>query len=241
MGIDALALWDGFPVERAPRPLELMDSTIGPGRLPQLEHRKQVLGARRVVSEVELPAGLLEQLQPEYPSDREPVRVTSVRRVWPEFRTDRGHRPLPAYRLDLAGEQWPPGQAPSPKLEGVGFGAMHVLDPWTEARLWWPERLSARRRGGSPGMSAAVLMDGERTVRMSVPGMLPSYGEMRVRAVHESRTAAVVEIEAHVYNPAAGMPLALVGHLVTLRLERALGARVLVLADGVPVQVMSAG
>jgi hypothetical protein len=119
---EALALGDEFPVRREPRPIVLMDAAIGPGQLPRIEDRERVLGARPVVSDVALPPGMLERLQPAHPDDSEPVRVTKMQFVWPEFRTDRGHRPLPAYRrtgLSLRsehrGREWAVGSAPCPR------------------------------------------------------------------------------------------------------------------------------
>ncbi len=230
-------MWDGFPVggEGRARAIVLMDCAVGAGGLPRVEHRERVLGRRPVVSEVELPAGVLERLQPALAGrDAEPVRVVSVRRVSPEFRTDRGHRPLPAWRIEFA-------VAGRRTRVGGGASALLVLEPWSEERLWWPEGLSRRWLGGSPGLSPGVVMDRGRTVRMVVSGPLPSYAEVRVRAVHESRTAVLVEIEEVPYRPGSPMPLAAVGRLVVFRLREALGARVLVQAGGVPVEVISVG
>ncbi|MET7284208.1 hypothetical protein ABZS29_38600 [Kribbella sp. NPDC005582] len=123
---EVLRLWDGFPVGAGARPIVLMDCAVGPGGLPRVEHREQVLRGRPVVSEVELPAGMLERLQPEHAAGQaEPARVVAVRRVYPEFRTDRGHRPLPAWHLEL--------EVPDHQR---GAGRLQVLDAWTEARLW---------------------------------------------------------------------------------------------------------
>ncbi|MFF1822718.1 hypothetical protein ACFVWG_35790 [Kribbella sp. NPDC058245] len=231
---EALALWDEFPVRREPRPIVLMDAAIGPGQLPRIEDRERVLGVRPVVSDVELPPGLLDRLQPMHPDDSDPVRVTKVRLVSPEFRTDRGHRPLPAYRLELA-ERVPRTRA------GGGAVTLLMLDAWTESRMWWPEGLSTRWRGGSPGMSASMLMDGGRTIRLLFGGSLPSYAAVRVRAVHESSTAVLVEIEEVPYRPGSPVPLALAGRMVVVRLPRPLGGRVLVHAGGLPVEVTAAG
>ena len=232
----ALGLWDGFPLGVGARPIVLMDSAIGPGRLPRVEDRERVLGGRPVVSEVELPAGVLERLQPE-PGPRrdlEPVRVVGVRQVYPEFRTDRGHRPLPAWRVEFA-------VAERRTRVGGGSSTLLVLSDWAEERSWWPAGLSRRWLGGEPGMSAAVLTDRGRTVRMVVGGALPGCTEVLVWAVHESRTAVLVEIEEVDLHPGAPMPLAMVGRPVAFRLREELGARVLVRADGVPIEVVPAG
>lgn len=233
---ETLGLWDGFPVGGGARPIVLMDAAIGPGRLPRVEDRERVMGGRPVVSEVELPVGVLERLQPERAprGDPEPVRVVGVRQVYPEFRTDRGHRPLPAWRVEFAVAQ-------RRTRVGGGYSALLVLDDWAEERLWWPAGLSRRWLGGEPGMSAAVLTDRGRTVRMVVGGALPGCTEVLVWAVHESRTAVLVEIEEVDLHPGAPMPLALVGRPVAFRLQEALGARVLLRANGLPVEVVSAG
>ncbi|MET7284207.1 hypothetical protein ABZS29_38595 [Kribbella sp. NPDC005582] len=90
-------------------------------------------------------------------------------------------------------------------------------------------------------MSAARLTDRGRFVRMTVSGPLPSYAEVRVRAVHESRSAVLAEIVEVPYRPGSGMPLVAVGRPVSFRLRAALGARVLVLSNGVPVEVIPVG
>ena len=118
---------------------------------------------------------------------------------------------------------------------------MLALDHRVEERLWWPAGLSKRWMGGEPGMSAAVLTNRGRTVRMVVSGALPGCTEVLVWAVHESRTAVLVEVEEVDLHPGAPMPLAAVGRLVVFRLREALGARVLLRADGLPVEVVSAG
>jgi hypothetical protein len=211
-----------------------MDAAIGPGRLARIEDRARLLGARPVVSDVELPLGMLERLQPAHPDDSEPVRVTRVQFVWPEFRTDRGHRPLPAYRLEFS-ERLPRTRV------GRGFPALLALDESVASRVWWPERLSTRWRGGLPGMTASTLMDGGRTIWLQFQGCLPSYAAVRVRAVHESATAVLVDIEEVPYRPGSPMPLAAIGRMVMMRLPRALGGRVLVHANGLPIEVMTAG
>ncbi|MFK4085575.1 hypothetical protein ACI2LF_15805 [Kribbella sp. NPDC020789] len=219
MGVDeVLRTWDEFPVRRTPRPIVLMDLAIGPGQ-------PHVLGTRPVVSDVDLPAGLLERLQPPLSNNSEPARVSAVRRVWPEFRTDRGHRPLPAYRLQM-------------DVPGGGPASWLMLDEWTESRVWWPEGLSTRCRGGLPGISASTVTDGGRTVRLLFQGPLASYAAVRVRAVHESATAVLVEVEEVPHRSGSPMPLAAVGRVVVARLQEPLGGRVLVGADGLPVEVL---
>ncbi|MFD7159397.1 hypothetical protein ACFV9C_32695 [Kribbella sp. NPDC059898] len=74
---DALALWDGFPVDRRPRPIVVMGSSIGPGGGPKVEDKTRVLRNAPVVSDVDIPPWLLEALHPACPAQQQsdPVRV----------------------------------------------------------------------------------------------------------------------------------------------------------------------
>ena len=205
-----------------------------------VEDKADVLGQAAVVSDVELPPWLLEALQPAHPRRRhvDPVHVRSVRRVYPEFRTDRGHRPLPAYRIEFKGSPYRPGHEPSPKHEGIGFRPMHALDPTLEAATWWPAELDSSYRGGLRGLPPAVLTDHGRTVRMIVHGSPPAYTDVRVQAVLETRTAALLQIQHITYDWVEAVPLVAVGRLVTARLAEPLGGRVLLQADGIPIEVL---
>ncbi|HET6989124.1 MAG TPA: hypothetical protein VFI00_21030 [Kribbella sp.] len=235
---EALALWDRFPVDRQPRPIVLMSYAIGPGAIAMVEDKASILHQAAVVSDVELPPGLLESLQPD-PAPHwhvDPVRVRSVRRVYPEFRTDRGHRPLPAYRIEFAGVA--PRRALDPKFKGSATRSMHALDPEVEATTWWPADLDSSYRGGLRGCPAGVLIDGGRTVRLIVMGSPPEYTDVRVRAVLETQTAVMLVIQHTTYDWVEAVPPSGVGRLVTARLTEPLGARVLLQADGIPVGVL---
>jgi hypothetical protein len=239
---EALALWDDFPIDRQPRPIVLMGSAIGPGGLPMLEDKADVLRRAAVVSDVDMPPWLLAALQPDPPPhwEVEPVHVRSVRRVYPEFRTDRGHRPFPAYRIDLQGRALRPKGAVGPKFARAEFRSMNVLDPAVETSMWWPPGLDTSYRGGAlrhlPG--AAVLTDHGRTISLMVNGSLPSCTDVSVDAVLESRTAVLPVIKETPYDWVDAIPLVAVGRLVTIRLSEPLGARVLVQYDGVPLAVL---
>jgi hypothetical protein len=237
---EALALWDGFPVDRQPRPIVLMGSALGPGGGPTVEDKTDVLRNAPVVSQVELPPGLLEALQPAHPAQQQadPVRVRSVRRVYPEFRTDRGHRPLAAYRIEFEGTRFRPGHAPNPKAEGVGFPAMHALEPEVEAATWWPAGLDTSYRGGLRHLPPAVLVDGGRTVRLTVYGSPAAYTDVGVAAVLESRTAVLLVIQTTPRPGVEVIPAVAVGRLVIGRLSEPLGARVLLQQDGIPIEVL---
>ncbi len=235
---EALALWDGFPVDRQPRPIVLMSYAIGPGAIAMVEDKASVLHQAAVVSDVELPPGLLEALQPD-PAPHwhvDPVRVRSIRRVYPEFRTDRGHRPLPAYRIEFAGVA--PRRALDPKFKGSENRSMHALDPEVEASTWWPAELDSSYRGGLRGLPPAVLVDGGRTVRLIVMGSPPAYTAVRVRAVLETRTAVMLLIQQTTHDWVDGVPLVGVGRLVTAKLAEPLGARVLLDELGIPIGVL---
>ncbi|MFC5263811.1 hypothetical protein ACFPJ1_16985 [Kribbella qitaiheensis] len=156
----------------------------------------------------------------------------------PEFRTDRGQRPLPAYRIEFKGTMFRPGHAPDPKSEGAGFPPMHALDPEVETTTWWRPGLESSYRGGLRHLPPAVLIDGGRTVRVTVNGSPPAYTDVRVAAVVESRTAVLLVIQE---TPSPGVeviPLVAVGRLVVARLTKPLGARVLLQEDGIPIEVL---
>ncbi|MGY4772853.1 hypothetical protein ACXC9Q_38600 (plasmid) [Kribbella sp. CWNU-51] len=235
---EALALWDDFPVDRQPRPIVLMSYAIGPGALPMVEDKVSVLHHAAVVSDVELPPGLLEALQPD-PAPHwhlDPVRVRSVRRVYPEFRTDRGHRPLPAYRIELEGVAT--RRSLEPKFKGSEFRSMLALDPAVEATTWWPAVFDSSYRGGLRGLPPAVLTDGGRTIRLIVHGSPPAYTDVQVSAVLESPTAVLLQIQSTPYDWVEVIPAVAVGRLVTATLTKPLGARVLLQADGIPISVV---
>lgn len=166
----------------------------------------------------------------------DPVRVRSVRRVHPEFRTDRGYRPLPAYRVEFVGPQFPPGKAPNPKAEGIGYPPMHVLDASID--LWWPSGLDPDYRGGLSGLPPAVLTDRGRTVRWMVHGSPPEYTDMWVEAVHESRTAVVLVLGSSRRPGVTAIPLVGYGRVVVATLAEPLADRVLLQADGIPIEVV---
>ncbi|MGW6197967.1 hypothetical protein ACWF0M_17615 [Kribbella sp. NPDC055110] len=236
----ALALWAAFPVDRQPRPIVLMSFSRGPGGAPMLEDKTSVLRHAPVISDVSMPPWLLEALQPD-PTPHwqvDPVRVRSVRRAYPEFRTDRGHRPLPAYRIEFVGPQFPPGKAPDPKAEGIGYPPMHVLDP--AVRLWWPDGLSSDYRGGLSGLPPAVLTGGGRTVHWMVHGSPPEYTDIWVDAVHESRTAVVLVLGGGIRPGVTAVPLVGVGRLVIAKLAAPLAGRVLLQTNGIPIEVVPA-
>jgi hypothetical protein len=233
----ALGLWVAFPVDRQPRPIVLMSFSRGPGGAPMLEDKLSVLRNAPVISDVSMPPWLLDALQPDRkPHRQDPVRVRSVRRVYPEFRTDRGHRPLPAYRVEFVGPQFPPGKAPNPKAEGIGYPPMHALDPAVE--LWWPEGLSSEYRGGLSGLPPAVLTGDGRTVRLIVHGSPPEYTDLWVDAVHESRTAVVLVLGHRIRPGVTAIPAVAVGRLVAAKLTAPLADRVLLQADGIPIEVV---
>lgn len=233
-------MWDEFPVGRQPRPIVLMGSTIGPAGGPTVEDRTAILRNAPVVSDVAMPTWLLDALQPAYPEQQQarPVHVRSLRSVYPEFRTDRGNRPLPAYRIEFSGSRFRPGRAPNPKSEGAGFPPMYALDPQVEATTWWPPDLDSSYRGGLRHLPPAVLVDGERTVRVTVNGSPPAYTDMRVSDVLESRTAALLVIHETPRPGVEAIPLAAVGRLLIARLSKPLGARVLLQQDGIPIEVI---
>ena len=231
-------MWDDFPVDRQPRPIVLMSYAIGPGALPMVEDKVSVLHHAAVVSDVELPPRLLEALQPN-PAPHwhvDPVRVRSVRRVYPEFRTDRGHRPLPAYRRELEGVAT--RRSLEPKLKGSAVRSMLALDTDVEATTWWPAVLDSSYRGGLRGLPPAVLTDGGRTIRLIVHGSPPAYTDVQVSAVLETPTAVLLQIQHTTYDWVDAIPLVAVGRLVTANLTKPLGARVLLQADGIPISVV---
>jgi hypothetical protein len=115
---------------------------------------------------------------------------------------------------------------------------MHALDPQAEANTWWPAGLDSSYRGGLRHLPAAVLTDRGRTIRLIVHGSPPEYTDVRVQAVLESRPAVLLQIKHTAYDWVEVIPAVAVGRLVIARLAEQLGARVLLPADGIPIEVL---
>ncbi len=116
---------------------------------------------------------------------------------------------------------------------------MLALDPDVEAATWWPAGFDSSYRGGLRGLPPAVLTDGGRTIRLIVHGSPPAYTDVQVSAVLETPTAVLLQIRSTPYDWVKVIPAVAVGRLVTATLTKALGARVLLQADGIPISVVT--
>ena len=206
----ALALWDDFPVDADPRPIVL---TGPPGRLPFFPtmENKLASAAAPVVSEVKLPPGVLENLQPQTSPRWQgaPIRVLSAERVLADFPTDRGNRRLPAYSLEIEIEN------------ALGRGI--VLDPAIEATTWWPAALDPDIHRFDNGFPAYLAPDG-RSVEIVL------FAGSRVHTLESPTAVLITEPEPYAPpGPAApeAVDLAGRGRPVTVHLSSPLGPRVL--------------
>ncbi|GAA1558688.1 hypothetical protein GCM10009789_10150 [Kribbella sancticallisti] len=218
-----LALWADFPVEARPRPIVLTSRTGGSGGGFASWEAKEAYSQAPMVSDVELPPGLMEVLRP-YPKPHwqgEPIHVRSIRGVTREFGTDRGHRPLPAYELEI---QYAPGP-------------VCLLDPEIDAITWWPPDLDLGIRGLWTGLPV-VMTHNELTLSQVVIGSPPVYSDVRVTAVLETTTAVLVLTEETMHEGFDSVPLVAVDRPITAHLAAPLGNRVLINASGQPLTVL---
>ena len=219
----ALALWSEFPVNADPRPLVLLSPRSLSPRFRTGEAKLAYLKGA-LVSQVDLPPGVLAALRP-HPRARHqtsPITVLAVERVTHAFWTDRGLRPLPAYRVEIEDALDP----------------AYVLDPEVGATAWWPAGLDLDLRwvGGSP----AVLESNGRTLVVPVIGALPEYSEVQVSAVLETRTAVLILTEETMHDGLQAVPLVAAERPLRVTLTEPLGARVLVQPYGQPLAVVPA-
>jgi hypothetical protein len=226
----AVARWSEFPVDAEPRPLVLVGEAIGAGDGFRSGEAKLAYLDGLIEAAVPLAEGVMERLTggPGRRRDLPPLAIVRTERCESEFVTDRGRRPLPAWRLHLDG----------------GHGPLVVLDP--DLRPWDPgERTdlpppTAARPGGGPGTHAELHADG-RTLTHHFLGALPQFERYpRAEAIESAHAVAIVP-EGEDIGPATARILPGYMHQVVVTLAEPLGARVLVDLRGNPAEVTAVG
>ncbi len=114
--------WADFPVAESPRPVVLLDQRLRVGDAGFVDSdTKMAFLEGAVESMVALPAGVLDLFtKNRRPSTTTPIKIVGLEAVSAPFRTDRGLRQLPAFRIVLTGTRQP----------------CIVLNPQTN--IWWP-------------------------------------------------------------------------------------------------------
>lgn len=222
-GEAALALWAGFPLDAAPRPLVLTGLPVRILGGFSSNAAKLAFHNGAIESDVEVPAEVLDALCPNPRRQRaggDVLRVTGAARTVAGFETDRGPRMLPAWELTLS-------EATAPVV---------VLEPEVAAGAWRPRGL---RGPGGGSRSSALLGDDGRTIRLRFIGSPKQYAYYPDADVLESPAAAVIQpIRINRSVSGAIAPYAQDREVVAT-LREPLGDRVLVEPPGWPVPVMA--
>lgn len=218
----ALRRWDEFPIDTEPRPLVLAGlTTLFRGAFPSSEAKDAfIYGSFATAPEV--PASILEVLQPGSTTESvPPLVVVAADPATGTFMADRGPRVLSAWRIEIRGIRDP----------------FHVLAPDVFAAAW-PRRWDPERSGFSQ-WSATLANDG-RTLTLNFFGS--SSAEYTMEIV-ESPTAAVV-LPIPRWDESGGERRAVaravaVPRVVTAELSADLGSRVLIESNGMPIPVVA--
>lgn len=227
----AVARWSAFPIDAKQRPLVLVEArvrveqgfTTGAAKLAFIEGR--------VESTVTVPDAVIESLRSSDHSSRsagrEPLIVDGAALEETEFRTDRGPRRLPAWRLSAQD----------------ALGPIWVLAPdvadWKPASDGAPAQPQVPGPGYSGGMPVEVGAD-DRSLVVHWLGGAPSCERYQHAEVVESRTAVAAVPVGEDIGPAG--PRTAVGyvHRVPGVLSEPLGARVVVDLNGNPREALRA-
>jgi hypothetical protein len=208
----ALARWEGFPVDREPRPVVLteLNSTELDALAADTQWRAIFDGP--AVPESELPPELLPAAL-DYCQDvrtLEPRPLARIIRADGPFATDRGVRPLPAWMMYPDNRRWP-------------FIAM---DPEFERRMTWsPDGLRPCADRTS------IIADDDRTLTYRFTGTPAGYADFPHANVFETATAVLVEPVGVDLGPPDAVRLTYVEEReVVVRLSAPLGNRVLIWA-----------
>ena len=215
----ALAEWGTFPVDEEPRPLVLLGERVRPLGFPSGEAKQAFLN------------GAIEALPGFPPQVLEAMRLPARRNVGTtlvmadasleeyEFVTDRGRRPLPAWRVHASGVDQP----------------IWVLDPAMAAYIWLP---SGQNPEYVPVYGDRATTADDRTITLSFSGSPEQYVDYPGARVVEN-LGAVAILPISVSKVPAGQILPAVGATreITTILSEPLGTRVLLGPMGTPVTV----
>jgi hypothetical protein len=214
----ALDEWAPFPVDRQPRPLVLLAAKVRALGFPD-GATKRAFVDRAFEGAPGFPPRVLEAMAKgsiHRSSSSTNVVLTSAKLEECEFKTDRGPRALPAWRVEAAGIQQP----------------IWVLDPAVEHTIWEPV-------GGSMvGLSTATTRADGRTITMAFVGGPAEHTDYPDARVYE-RGAAVAVLPIGLSKIPPEQPRHAIGaqRRVTVVLTQPLGGRVLLDGGGHPVVV----
>jgi hypothetical protein len=230
--VSALDLWADFPVDREPRPVVLTASALRVDGRFRDGNAKRAFCARRFVGHANVAEEALEvlRLNGERVSSglREPSQIAVLQAVKTTavFRTDRGPRQLTAWQITT---------------DGV-TGTVVALDREALDSCWRP---TMSRVGVTLKVAARYDVDGAE-LRSGGLSLLyrfigPDLGTRSYSAsVAETRTAVTVIPVPSVSAPSrysGWAPLKLCTQTIVVRLNEALGNRVVVDLNGHPIEV----
>ncbi len=238
----AVARWADFPVEAHPRPIVLTGDGVRLGdrfagdsfKFVESDFKRafafgMIEGAPGVPEE---PVALLRRRRR---PDREvpggpPLLLTRAERSETEFWTDRGRRILSAWRIESSGAR----------------GVIWALDEAARGKCWVPPPSpdAPERKPHNLSLQCATLLVDGVTLRVRFRGELESMVAYHASVLETSTAVCVLPVESPLQNEAratASWPLVADSHSreLTVRLDRPLGARVLVGLGGHPVVVLS--
>lgn len=227
----AVECWAEFPVARRPRPLVFVGPRVRTGGGFRSGGAKLGFMQGLIESAVSVPDRIVQALGAVAPSAARPtagatpIVITAAKQAEAVFRTDRGPRTLPAWQLDA---------------DGV-HGSIWVADPDPNP-VWEPERPPRIPPPfpGSPHRSVgAVLAADQQTLTLSFVGAPSSRMSYHGGEIVQSDTALAIVPRATSIGRLARWHTA-VGQQreVTVRLNRPLGARVLLDLDAAPAEVV---
>lgn len=219
----AVSRWAAFPVDADPRPTVLLGQRVfGDGGFRTGDAKESFIDGL-FAFEVDVPARVVAAL----PSARvrpargrpapPPLRIVGAESSATEFRTDRGRRRLPAWRLTA--------------IDAIG--PIWVLDPDLQPPEWRPPeppplpRPQLQMPGQDPGIRVDVAPD-DRTLTLHFIGAAPAFEEYPRAEVIESDRAVTIVPEGRDIGPSGWRTLAGYMHQITVRLARPVGARVFV-------------
>lgn len=236
----AVERWADFPVAADPRPVVLtggevrLGEPIGNFKFVEGDF-KRAFALGMVEGAPGVPDEPVELLRRRRRPDREvpagpSLVLTRAERSETEFWTDRGRRVLSAWRIDSSGAQ----------------GMIWALDEAGHAQCWVPPPSpdTPERRPHSLSLQCATLFDDGVTLRVRFRGELEAMVAYDASVLETSTAVCIVPVERPLQNESratASWPLVDDSHSreLTVRLDRPIGARVLVGHGGYPVTVIS--
>jgi hypothetical protein len=205
--------WESFPLEQRPRPVILLDQPVKLRAGFVDSESKMAFLRGQVEASIPMPVGVLELLRPPRAAGRSrPLPIVDLQPTEALFQTDRGPRPLPAYRFTMTGLLEP----------GI------VLDP--DVDVWWP---SKAQWGEFYGSDASIQAD-DRTIELSAFGGVLTVFHHAVFEEHLTYVVGTAITSERSVPPGTAITAVGLIRRVTGMLDTPLGDRVLVDPLGTP-------